>query len=138
MHLTTHTYRPHRATLSYQSGLIKRTQTRNLLPSRFVDPLAWLGLKSKKDAQQGLSAIQSEVRSLLPDDEPVVVRYIVIVAVLLTRIAFADGRVETRESWYKSMMNTWYKYLRLLSSWIFKLSIKYNKTYIRWFELSFE
>jgi len=62
-----------------------------------VDPLAWLGLKSKKDAQQGLSAIQSEVRSLLPDDEPVVVRYIVIVAVLLTRIAFADGRVAQSE-----------------------------------------
>lgn len=62
-----------------------------------MDPLAWLGLKSKKDAQQGLSAIQAEVRSLLPDDESVVVRYIVIVAVLLTRIAFADGRVDQSE-----------------------------------------
>jgi DnaJ like chaperone protein len=60
-----------------------------------VDPLAWLGLKNK--AHDHLSAIQNEVRSLLPDDEPVVVRYIVIVAVLLTRVALADGRVDQTE-----------------------------------------
>lgn len=31
------------------------------------------------------------VRELLPDDEPVVVRYIVVVAALLTKVAHADG-----------------------------------------------
>jgi len=56
-----------------------------------VDPLAWLGLKKQKDAHPQLSAINTAVRELLPDDEPVVLRYIVIVAVLLTRVAHADG-----------------------------------------------
>lgn len=56
-----------------------------------MDPLAWLGLKKQKDAHPQLSAVNSAVRDLLPDDEPVVLRYIVIVAVLLTRVAHADG-----------------------------------------------
>jgi len=38
-----------------------------------------------------VTAVQEVVRELLPDDEPVVVRYIVIVAVLLTQVAYADG-----------------------------------------------
>ncbi len=54
-------------------------------------PLAWLGLR-KRGQHPNLSQIQDKVRELLPEDEPVVVRYIVIVAVLLTRIAHADGR----------------------------------------------
>jgi DnaJ like chaperone protein len=56
-----------------------------------VDPLAWLGLKPKRDEHPRLSAITQEVRRLLPDDEPVVVRYIVIVAVFLTKVAHSDG-----------------------------------------------
>ncbi len=54
-------------------------------------PLAWLGLR-KRGQHPNLSQIQERVRELLPDDEPVVIRYIVIVAVLLTRVAYADGR----------------------------------------------
>eukprot|EP01084_Bolivina_argentea_P029057 53951_1 len=33
------------------------------------------------------------------------------------------------ETWYKSMLNTWYKYMKYLSSYIFRISIKYNKNY---------
>lgn len=56
-----------------------------------MDPLAWLGLKKQREAHPRLSAINVAVRDLLPEDEPVVLRYIVIVAVLLTRVAHADG-----------------------------------------------
>jgi DnaJ like chaperone protein len=61
-----------------------------------VDPLTWLGLK-RDESRPHLDAIHKRVRDLLPDDEPVVVRYIVIVAVLLTRVARADGRVQECE-----------------------------------------
>jgi uncharacterized tellurite resistance protein B-like protein len=56
-----------------------------------VDPLAWLGLRSRKEAHNNLTAIHKMVRELLPDDEAFVLRYIVIVAILLTRVAHADG-----------------------------------------------
>jgi uncharacterized tellurite resistance protein B-like protein len=56
-----------------------------------VDPLAWLGLRKRADAHARLSAIQRAVRTLLPNDEPVLVRYLVIVSALLTRVAHADG-----------------------------------------------
>lgn len=56
-----------------------------------MDPLAWLGLRSPKETHANLNALHEAVAQLLPDDEPVVLRYIVIVAVLLTRVAHADG-----------------------------------------------
>jgi uncharacterized tellurite resistance protein B-like protein len=55
-----------------------------------VDPLAWLGLK-RRDEHPHLAAIRRVVKELLPNDEPVVHRYIVVVALLLTRVARADG-----------------------------------------------
>ncbi len=62
----------------------------NLIALLFVDPLAWLGLREAE--QTNLSIIQTVIRAELPDDEGVVIRYIVIVSVLLTRVAYADGR----------------------------------------------
>jgi DnaJ like chaperone protein len=61
-----------------------------------VDPLAWLGLRESADSS--LVKIQAAVRDVLPKDrEAVVVRYIVVVCVLLTRVAYADGRVDRSE-----------------------------------------
>ena len=57
-----------------------------------MDPLAWLGLRKGRSEYPRLSALRTVVRELLPDDEAVVIRYIVVVAVLLSRVAFADGR----------------------------------------------
>lgn len=57
-----------------------------------MDPLALLGFRSKGESHVHLSALHERVRELLPDDEPVVVRYIVVVAVLLTKVAHSDGR----------------------------------------------
>lgn len=62
-----------------------------------MDPLAWLGLRAARGEGTNLSVIHELVRELLPDDEPVVLRYIVVVAVLLTRIVHADGRVLAAE-----------------------------------------
>ncbi len=56
-----------------------------------MDPLAWLGLRSRKETHPNLNALHEIVAQLLPDDEPVVLRYIVVVSVLLTRVAHADG-----------------------------------------------
>jgi DnaJ like chaperone protein len=58
-----------------------------------MDPLSWLGLRKKGGDYPNLGAIHAAVRELLPDDEQVIIRYIVIVAVLLTKVAKADGRV---------------------------------------------
>ncbi len=58
-----------------------------------MDPLAWLGLKRGRAKLPHLAAIQERVRALLPNDEPPVIRYIVIVAILLTRVAQSDGHV---------------------------------------------
>jgi uncharacterized tellurite resistance protein B-like protein len=61
-----------------------------------VDPLAWLGLRESADSN--LVKIQTAVRDVLPKDrEAVVVRYIVVVCILLTRVACADGRVDRSE-----------------------------------------
>ncbi len=62
-----------------------------------VDPFAWLGLRKSREANAHLSAVHEVVRELLPKDEPVVVRYIVVVAIFLTRVAHADGRVVAAE-----------------------------------------
>jgi DnaJ like chaperone protein len=65
----------------------------NLVRLRAVDPLAWLGLREGADGN--LLKIQAAVRDVLPEDrEAVVVRYIVVVCILLTRVAYADGRVD--------------------------------------------
>jgi uncharacterized tellurite resistance protein B-like protein len=58
-----------------------------------MDPLAWLGLTKSKADGTPLGALHVRVKALLPEDEPVVHRYIVIVAVLLIRVAQADGQV---------------------------------------------
>jgi DnaJ like chaperone protein len=42
-------------------------------------------------AHRHLEPIHAAVRAALPTDEPVVLRYVTIVAVLLTRVARADG-----------------------------------------------
>jgi uncharacterized tellurite resistance protein B-like protein len=61
-----------------------------------VDPLAWLGFREAADGN--LLKIQAAVRDALPEDrESVVVRYIVVVCVLLTRVAYSDGRVDGSE-----------------------------------------
>ncbi len=65
----------------------------NLVALKVMDPLSWLGLKKGRNKHPNLATIHNRVRVLLPDDEPVVVRYIVIVAVLLTRVAQSDGQV---------------------------------------------
>jgi DnaJ like chaperone protein len=62
-----------------------------------VDPLSWLGLRKSRNATTHLSIIHELMRELLPEDESVVVRYIVVVAILLTRVAHADGRVVEAE-----------------------------------------
>lgn len=62
-----------------------------------MDPLAWLGLRKSRNANTHLSDVHELVRQLLPDDEAVVVRYIVVVALLLARVAHADGRVVDAE-----------------------------------------
>lgn len=62
-----------------------------------MDPLSWLGLRKARAGNTNLSVIHELMRELLPDDEPVVLRYIVVVAVLLTRIVHADGRVLAAE-----------------------------------------
>lgn len=60
-----------------------------------MDPLAWLGLRDPEESH--LAAIQRSVREVLPDDEAVVIRYIVIVAILLTRVAYSDGTLVRSE-----------------------------------------
>lgn len=57
-----------------------------------MDPLAWLGLGKSKALETPLGALHARVKSLLPEDEAVVHRYVVIVAVLLFRVAQSDGR----------------------------------------------
>lgn len=58
--------------------------------------LSWLGLKRRED-QTNLDELVAELRTALPDDEAVVIRYIAIVAVLLSRVARADGRFSDGE-----------------------------------------
>jgi uncharacterized tellurite resistance protein B-like protein len=61
-----------------------------------VGLLAWLGLK-QGDSYPNLDALLAELRRALPDDESVLLRYVASVAVLLVRVASADGRFTRRE-----------------------------------------
>jgi DnaJ like chaperone protein len=61
-----------------------------------VGLLAWLGIQ-KAHEYPNLDALLKELRHALPDDEPVVLRYIAIVVVLLGRVAVADGRFSAKE-----------------------------------------
>lgn len=81
--------------MTTSSGRHPAPSGRNLVRWPVVDPLAWLGLREPEESH--LAAVQRAVRELLPDDEAVVIRYIVIVAILLTRVAYADGSVVRSE-----------------------------------------
>ena len=58
--------------------------------------LAWLGLRGRDD-RTNLDELVSDLRAALPDDEAVLIRYIAIVAVLLTRVASSDGVFSDQE-----------------------------------------
>ncbi len=58
--------------------------------------LAWLGLR-RRDDQTNLDELVSDLRAALPGDEAVLIRYIAIVAVLLTRVASSDGVFSDQE-----------------------------------------
>jgi DnaJ like chaperone protein len=61
-----------------------------------VGLLAWLGFK-QGDAYPNLNALLRELRTALPDDESVVLRYIAIVIALLGKVACVDGRFTAKE-----------------------------------------
>jgi DnaJ like chaperone protein len=61
-----------------------------------VGLLAWLGFKHG-DEYPNLDALIRELRKALPDDESVLIRYIAIVLVLITRVAWADGGLSKEE-----------------------------------------
>src|SRR5690606_33070475 len=50
----------------------------------------WLRL-NRDGRSERLAAVHRAARALLPDDEPYVVRYVVVCAILLARVAHADG-----------------------------------------------
>ncbi|MCC6553616.1 MAG: TerB family tellurite resistance protein [Polyangiaceae bacterium] len=58
--------------------------------------LAWLGFQ-QGSSFPNLQALLRELRSALPDDEAVVLRYIAIVVVLLGKVATVDGRFSDKE-----------------------------------------
>ena len=58
--------------------------------------LAWLGIQ-KDHEYPNLDALMKELRHALPDDENVLLRYVAIVAVLLGKVAMADGRLSAKE-----------------------------------------
>ncbi len=58
--------------------------------------LAWLGLK-RGEEYPNLDALIRELRKALPDDESVLIRYIAVVLVLITRVACADGGLSRQE-----------------------------------------
>jgi len=60
-------------------------------------PFTWLGFGRSRGASSRLGAIHARVKALLPEDESVVHRYIVVVAVLLARVAQADGALRRGE-----------------------------------------
>jgi DnaJ like chaperone protein len=61
-----------------------------------VGLLSWLGLK-RGDEFPNLSALTTELRKALPDDESVFIRYVAIVVVLIGRVASADGKISRQE-----------------------------------------
>lgn len=52
--------------------------------------LSWLGIR-RGDSYPNLDALLKELRRALPDHESVVLRYIAIVVILLSKVAWADG-----------------------------------------------
>jgi uncharacterized tellurite resistance protein B-like protein len=58
--------------------------------------LAWLGLR-RDDDYPNIDALMRELRTAMPDDEAVVLRYIAIVVVLLGKVAYVDGRFTEAE-----------------------------------------
>ena len=58
--------------------------------------LSWLGLR-RGDGYPNLDALLVELRKALPDDESVLIRYIAIVLVLVSKVAWADGRLSPAE-----------------------------------------
>lgn len=58
--------------------------------------LAWLGFQ-QGSSFPNLQALLRELRTALPDDEAVVLRYIAIVVVLLGKVACVDGRFSAKE-----------------------------------------
>lgn len=58
--------------------------------------LSWLGLK-RGDEYPNLSALITELRNALPEDESVFIRYVAIVVVLIGRVAWADGKISREE-----------------------------------------
>lgn len=58
--------------------------------------LSWLGLK-RGDRYPNLDALMRDLRTALPHDESVLLRYIGTVVVLLGKVAWADGRVTPKE-----------------------------------------
>jgi DnaJ like chaperone protein len=55
-----------------------------------VGILSWLGIRHG-DEYPNLDALLKELRRALPDHESVVLRYIAIVVILLSKVAWADG-----------------------------------------------
>lgn len=58
--------------------------------------LSWLGIRNG-DEYPNLDALLKELRRALPDHESVVIRYIAIVVLLLSKVAWADGRFSEGE-----------------------------------------
>ncbi len=58
--------------------------------------LSWLGLK-RGDGYPNLDALMADLRTALPHDESVLLRYIATVVVLLGKVAWADGQVTPKE-----------------------------------------
>jgi uncharacterized tellurite resistance protein B-like protein len=61
-----------------------------------VGILSWLGIR-QGDAYPNLDALLKELRRALPDHESVVLRYIAIVVILVSKVAWADGRFTGEE-----------------------------------------
>jgi uncharacterized tellurite resistance protein B-like protein len=61
-----------------------------------VGILSWLGIR-RGDSYPNLDALLKELRRALPDHESVVLRYIAIVVILLSKVAWADGRFTGEE-----------------------------------------
>ena len=58
--------------------------------------LSWLGIR-QGDEYPNLDALLKELKRALPDHESVVLRYIAIVVVLLSKVAWADGNFSDGE-----------------------------------------
>jgi uncharacterized tellurite resistance protein B-like protein len=61
-----------------------------------VGILSWLGIR-QGDAYPNLDALLKELRRALPDHESVVLRYIAIVVILVSKVAWVDGHFTAEE-----------------------------------------